>query len=461
MVLLIILATILPRLYYPNKSKWEIDHELVKDEHGNYYLYQADSWYYYNMYYNGSDTFMFNFSLFPLVFAILIGVLLFYFLSRLTDKIYLAFLGTILFVTNQYYLYNSYIGYADTNSINLFLTLCIISTLVIILINKTLSVRIINLIALIVSIVAFSLIWQGWWYIIFIIATGFVSYMIFNVTKKRLLITILPVIMMFIVFFDIIKKLILDLILFSGNVNEFATNFDNIFILFYGFITGITFICLYFKNRHELTYNIINVWFWITLMSGLIARRFTVYFILPFIIVLCLCCKRLPKNISKFILILICMFSFSITTFMVIESSFTPMMDDSIIESMEYINDNIPKDYMLIGMWDQGHLYLAYVNNKIYYRGTKPEFDIYKEGVISSNETYTFELFNNVSNKHVVVLDLTLLKKHIYDNDGNTINDSSFIIKGLFHPEQLIYYDVSYCTSNTIRKLCILRPKTT
>ena len=125
------------------------------------------------------------------------------------------------------------------------------------------------------------------------------------------------------------------------------------------------------------------------------------------------------------------------------------MMDDTIYDTCDYINNNYNET--IIGIWDYGHMYAAYCNNQVMYRGTYDPKESYTKAIYSTDEQLSYTTFNNLNTEYIIILN----SKSLTNNN----NKENFIYKGLITPEKLVYYTQDKCFANERRKVCVLIKK--
>ena len=375
LLLLILIAIVIPRLFFPVNAG--IDTDEYKDAEGNYYLFQFDPYHFYGESLKGPGRnflifqehalgSLFLISLIPVFYAALTALFLFFIIKELTGNPWAAFLGCIILAVNKIFFMATYRGYTDTNSLNHFF---IVSVIYCVMIGyKHRSAWAIAACALLL----FMLTWNGWIFLLIILAIAMSMYSIDN--RRWLNLGILACFLLILPY-----RKVLSYLPYLGSgfriTHEMAGPCYHPFILV---ILAALFFFLLSQCRGDVKHYILLSWFSVFLIASMFALRHTQHLIPPLAITLAILADKIRKYQVLFILLcsVMMLFLFSLE---IMHSQHLPHMDDTVLEAMEWIKANTSEDIKIMSWWDYGHIYSAYSGREVMYRGHEPRGQVLEE----------------------------------------------------------------------------------
>lgn len=410
-----------------------------RDYSGQIYLYGADSYYYYRQaddyledgtepeqnlpyiyvyFYKFVSTFNRDFTLenavfyLPIIFAVLSVVILFFIGRKLAGDTG-GFIAALFLSLNSSFLLNTRPGFFDTNSFNIF-----ISLLIVLLFIHTIDFRKKSVYAgilLLASLLIFSMIWTGWFYILLILLLYLIIYFFMDFAfvkfrkltgrKKAYYLSFIGLALISFIFIvdryklRILKKLQLDQGFYpSGSltvaelsgysINDIAYRFGGYLVLV--FVIAVLAYLIYKNLKHiksmDRYHLFIIIYFLSMALIPLIAKRFTVFFVPAYSLVLGLgvsmaipylakSARQLHLSISRDILkivflVLISLFiAYSMNDSLKANMLTVPHMNDAIYNTATAIKYNSSEDAVINLWWDYGYLYEAIAERDVAFHG--------------------------------------------------------------------------------------------
>ncbi len=390
----------------------------------------------------------------PAVVGPLAGVVAYLFVRRFTNDYGGATAG-LLTVTVPFYFIRTVPGWVDTDMFNVIFPLMIIWFLAEAVFTDNTQKRMYYSFLAALSTFLFSMAWEGWAYVFYIVIFSFLVYIILSILRKiriknelSIFISFVFLTLLFIVLTDI-SKLALLISPFNFYLVNSSSSWPNIyfavgelgkaslvqvifglgFVFFAGILSFIWIFRvlmnkklkkLYLNRMTWYLYTLLLIWTLIGFLAVTQGSRFIIILIPPFVItsgiMVGICVGYLDilkgingfnifrsrKNLIKVISIIIVVLVVSpgiyndYTTF----PTFTPGANDDLWAASEWVNINVPNDTVIISEWSYGHLFTTVSDHYVSVDGGSQNsprtYWIYK-AFATDNESLSLGIFNMIA----------------------------------------------------------------
>ena len=404
----LIIACLSLRFVYEYGSIEASDRSFYEDDKGFLYLQDYDSYFYLNEVQNDHTDDWFSAFLIgwnkvlsvimpqisvmgslgyqSLLFIGLSMILLYLGIFQLSGKTWVGLYGSFLFAISPFIYKGTFIGFVDTNIINIFFTLLIIFTYFQTLTKKSL----IWVVAFILTISAFSFFWTGWWYLptIILISTSFYNLLnkiIIPIYKKEFSIKthwkhilnlqiILSIAIIFIAKHG--RKYIHYIINNDQGLNSIMELHNYFFwpfivssLPYFYFIITFFALFLFIKKHDDKRIFFLFTLFSLTSIITITGIRFAFFALIPYYFFSAISLKYINDQFFHFkekhiYLILITIFIFILSlnimkeNYKIVGNPKISIMNDDIYESLHHI----PKNKEIIVFWDKFHIIQSITN---------------------------------------------------------------------------------------------------
>lgn len=366
--------------------------EYFKDQQGNLYPYGMDTFYYLTqadyILGNREDAASLRLApqgkdikqpLYPYVIAsinklglsifwlpILLGIastLLVFFIARTIYNTYTGLFAGLIFSFHPFFITWNYGGLADTNAINLFLSLLFMYCIL-----KAYTKNFIWLIPALITIIMFFFTWGGAFYILIIL-----SLIALTVKRTKLLIpsTILLIILLINYGGTILERLFPSKVTITElqqvNFSELLAGSGGV-VMFSIMCVGVLIHAYLVWKKHSWKSTSLLVWFVPLIIAGIFSRRFLFYAAPPTALLLGTVWDRARQKLQKKIPPLVTILGLCLIIPLLLSASIvflqhqTPFAHDAFVNTAQAIKQTTPKNTIITSWWDRGYLYQYYAD---------------------------------------------------------------------------------------------------
>jgi len=491
-ILIVLFAAVGLRLYFPgNHNLTQIQIEEVTNNQGHYYLFQYDSYAFYDMAqkvikYNDWSYSDYNFivvnevilnslfpesdfiyivSFLPILYVCLTIILLYITIRILTDQ-YTAFLGAFWLSINFNFLLNTYKGFVDRNPFNHFFIVTIFLCFNLALNKRQLRYYFIGS----VLILGFRQTWKGYFPILMILATAIILYLFINKKIVPFKIPFIICSLLIIAFIYLNRYILLTYLKLNLNnkftvIEEIATPDFNIHkLLFFVTLMGYMLYKINENPKNKQLYTI-GLWGFSMGIASFIALRHTFYWIIPSIIISCMIVyefnQRFFKKYHTTIILVLFLPLVFINIIPICTSDYVPEMDDSIYNSMQIIKNTSPQNSLIISHWDYGIIYQTFSEREALYKSVMPGDKSIYLALLEDNETIAYNIIRSFSNRpeYLVVNSEDIRRIPTIEKALDIkIKKNSLIWKAI-REEPLNYFSKVVCEQTSFKKICVYEVK--